>query len=58
MKTLALETSGRTGSVAVWDSETPDPPTEISLPQETRTAESLLVVIDEALARCSWSKAT
>ena len=56
MKTLALETSGRTGSVAIWDSENPDPPTEISLPQETRTAESLVVVIEEALIRCGWLK--
>ncbi len=56
MKTLALETSGRTGSVAIWDSENPDPPTEISLPRETRTAESLLVVIEEALTKCRWSR--
>ena len=56
MKTLALETSGRTGSVAAWDSENSGPPTEIPLPQATRTAESLIVVIEEALTKCGWSR--
>ena len=55
MKTLAMETSGRRGSVAVWDSANPAPPSEISLPQGAQTAESLIVIIDQVISKCGWS---
>lgn len=55
MKTLALETSGRTGSIAAWDSDTCL--TEILLPPDVRTAESLIVGIENVISKCNWSTA-
>ncbi len=52
MKTLALETSGRTGSVAAWDSATCV--AETSLPSNARTAESLIVGIQNVISKCHW----
>ena len=55
MKTLAIETSGRAGSVATWDSETCL--AEINLPTGVRTAESLIVGIGDVLSKCNWATA-
>ena len=55
MKTLALETSGRTASVAVWDADAAVPPDEISVPPGMRTAESLIVLIEQVISTCGWS---
>ena len=52
MRILALEVSGKTGSVAVLDDERLLD--ELSLPQTQRTAQSLAPALQACLARVNW----
>jgi tRNA threonylcarbamoyladenosine biosynthesis protein TsaB len=53
MKSLALETSGKTGSVALFDAT--ECVADARLPTTARSAESLIVCIDQLLNRQGWT---
>jgi len=55
MKTLAIETSGRFGSIAIWESN--QCLAEKDLPHDRRTAESLIIGIEDLISGCHWSPA-
>ena len=55
MKILALETSSRVGSIAVYDSESYV--AAVDLPESMRTAESLVIGIQELIEQCGWNVA-
>ncbi|MEE2781573.1 MAG: tRNA (adenosine(37)-N6)-threonylcarbamoyltransferase complex dimerization subunit type 1 TsaB [Planctomycetota bacterium] len=55
MKILALETSERRGTIAACDAD--NCLARLNLPEDSRTAESLLVGIEQTLDRCRWTPA-
>jgi tRNA threonylcarbamoyladenosine biosynthesis protein TsaB len=54
MKILAFETSGMSGSVAVWTGEETVKPRQWDLPSDQRNARSLAPAIQMALAEMGW----
>ncbi len=61
MRVLALETSGRSGSIASFEGNRDGPADrpmqivgQVALPGEQRTAQSLLPAIGALLAQCQW----
>lgn len=54
MKILALETSGTSGSVALWTGNPESEPALWTLPADVRSARSLAPVIERALAEFGW----
>ncbi|MEQ8210765.1 MAG: tRNA (adenosine(37)-N6)-threonylcarbamoyltransferase complex dimerization subunit type 1 TsaB [Lacipirellulaceae bacterium] len=56
MKILALETSGKSGSVALLEGQQPETKLigEIELPSETRSAQSLVPTLDHLLKQNDW----
>ena len=54
MKILAFETSGMSGSVAVWTGEETVKPRQWDLPSDQRNARSLAPAIHAALAEMGW----
>ena len=55
MKILALETSERRGMIAACNADTCL--ATLKLPEDSRTAESLVVGIEQTLNRCQWTPA-
>ena len=54
MRILALETSGTSGSVALWDATSPNPPQQWDLPSDARSARTLAPIVQLALNERSW----
>jgi tRNA threonylcarbamoyladenosine biosynthesis protein TsaB len=57
MRILALETSGMSGSVALWDTNSDHVAREWRLPEGARSARSLAPTIKQALAELAWQTA-
>jgi tRNA threonylcarbamoyladenosine biosynthesis protein TsaB len=57
MRILALETSGMSGSIALWDANSDKEAQQWRLPVGTRSARSLVPTVKQALAELGWQTA-